>query len=192
MLRVQQQAVEREHEIAEDFRLKLSNINQNINKTKQSYEDRVSNLNREHKQTIEKLREEHQSEIDAIKSELHRTFDIENEAQTKYYLQTIEDLKREHQDLLLQRRNQEMTQDELGQEYLKQKVQLEKQIQLFQDQIEQMKVKSELELNEQKDALESKINEYKQLENEFEQYKLVFNANSNDLSELNQQVNEHK
>ncbi|CAF4425317.1 unnamed protein product, partial [Rotaria sp. Silwood2] len=187
VLRIQQSSIEHEHEIAEDFRLKISNLKQNIHQIKQTYDERVSNLNKEHKQTFEKLHEEHQLEIDNLKSELKHLFDIENEAQTKYYLQTIEDLKREHNDLLNKQKHQQMTQNELGEEYLKEKNQLEKQIKLFQDQIEQINIKSQLELNEQKNQLDIKINEYRQLQNEFEQYKLNFNANSSDMTEINQQ-----
>ncbi|CAF1625285.1 unnamed protein product, partial [Rotaria sp. Silwood1] len=188
LLRIQQSSIEHEHEIAEDFRLKIAHLKQNINQIKQSYDERLSNLNKENKKTIEKLHEEHQLEIDNLKSELKRLFDIENEAQTKFYIQTIEDLKREHNDLLTRQKHQQMTQDELGQEYFKEKHQLEKQIKLFQDQIEQINIKSQLELSEQKNQLDIKINEYKQLYDEFEQYKLNFNANSSDMTELNQQL----
>ncbi|CAF3242252.1 unnamed protein product [Rotaria sp. Silwood2] len=188
VLRIQQSSIEHEHEITEDFRLKISNLKQNIHQIKQTYDERVSNLNKEHKQTFEKLHEEHQLEIDNLKSELKHLFDIENEAQTKYYLQTIEDLKREHNDLLNKQKHQQMTQNELGEEYVKEKNQLEKQIKLFQDEIEQINIKSQLELNEQKNQLDIKINEYRQLQNEFEQYKLNFNANSSDMTEINQQL----
>ncbi|CAF1184756.1 unnamed protein product [Rotaria sordida] len=188
LLRIQQSSIEHEHEIAEDFRLKISNLKQNINQIKQSYDERLSNLNKEHKKIIEKLHEEHQLEIDNLKHESKHLFDIENEAQTKFYLQTIEDLKREHNDLLTKQKNQQMTQNELGQEYLKEKNQLEKQIKIFQEQIEQINIKSQLESIEQKNQLDIKINEYKQLQNEFEQYKLNFNSNSNDMTDLNQQL----
>jgi hypothetical protein len=81
-----------------------------------------------------------------------------------------------------------MTQNELGQEYSKEKIQLEKQIKILEDQIEQIKSKSHLELIEQKNQFDIKSNEYKQLENELEQYKLNFKTNTNNLTELNQQV----
>ncbi|CAF1147212.1 unnamed protein product, partial [Rotaria sordida] len=54
--------------------------------------------------------------------------------------------------------------------------------------IEQINIKSQLELIEQRNQLDIKINEYKQLQNEFEQYKLNFNTNSNDMTDLNQQL----
>ncbi|CAF3932798.1 unnamed protein product [Rotaria magnacalcarata] len=188
ILRVQQTAMEHEHEIAEDFRQKISNMKQNINEIKQSYDERLSTMNKEQKQTLEKIREGHELEISNLKSELKQLFDIEAEAQTKFYLQTIEDLKREHNDLLMKQKNQQMTQAELGQEYQKEKTHLEKQIQMLQDQMEQIKLKSQLEFDEQKNQFDVKNNEYQKLQSDFEQYKLIFNANSNDMSELNQQL----
>jgi predicted nucleic acid-binding Zn-ribbon protein len=83
-----------------------------------------------------------------------------------------------------------MTQNELGEEFLKEKKQFEKQIQLFQEELEQIKTKYHLELIEQKTQFDIKSNEYKQLHNEFEQYKLNFNTNSNNMTELNEQVKE--
>ena len=115
-------------------------------------------------------------------------FDIENEAQKKFYLQTIEELKREHHDLLLKQKNEQMTQNELGEEYFKEKQQLEKQIDNLQNQIEQITVKSQLEITEQKNLCEMKFNEYKQLQEKFEEYKLYSNANSNNMTELNERV----
>ena len=190
LLRIQQSAVEREHEIAEDFRMKISKLKQDINQIKQNYDERLSNLNQEHKQAMNKLHEEHQMEIDNLKTELKQLFDVENEAQKNFYLQTIEELKHKHNDLLSKQKDQQMTQNELGQQYLKEKDHLEKQIKIFQDEIEQIKTKSQLELMEQKNQLTMKLNEYEQLQNEFEQYRVNFNANSNDITELNQQVKE--
>jgi hypothetical protein len=184
LLRIQQSSVAREHELAEDFRIKISNLKQEINQIKQTYDNRLGNLNKEHQQTIEKLNEKHQVEIENLRSESKHLFDIENEAQKRFYSQTIEELKREHNYLL----SKQMTQNELGQEYSKEKSQLEKQIKILEDQIEQIKTKSHLELIEQKNQFDIKSNEYKQLENEFEQYKLNFKTNTNNLTELNQQV----
>jgi hypothetical protein len=81
-----------------------------------------------------------------------------------------------------------MTQNELGEEFLKEKTQLEKQIEYLQNQLEQIQVESQLELTEQKNLLDIKSNEYKQLQNQFEQYQLNFNVNSNTTNELNEQV----
>jgi len=184
LLRIQQSSVAREHELAEDFRIKISNLKQEIDQIKQSFDNRLVNLNAKHQQTIEKLNEKHQLEIENLRSESKHLFDIENEAQKRFYSQTIEELKREHNNLL----SKQMTQNELGQEYSKEKLQLEKQIKILEDQIEQIKSKSHLELIEQKNQFDIKSNEYKQLENELEQYKLNFKTNTNNLTELNQQV----
>jgi chromosome segregation ATPase len=81
-----------------------------------------------------------------------------------------------------------MTQDELGEEYVKEKKQLQKQIEIHQEQIEQIKTTSQFELIEYKNQLDIKSNQYQQLQNEFQQYKLIFNAKSDNLSELNEQV----
>jgi hypothetical protein len=81
-----------------------------------------------------------------------------------------------------------MSQEELGQEYIKEKQQLEKQLEIYQQQIEQIQTKSQLELVEYKNQLDLKSTQYKQLQNEFEQYKLVFNTNSDNVTEINEQV----
>ena len=81
-----------------------------------------------------------------------------------------------------------MSQEELGQEYVKEKQQLEKQLEIYQQQIEQIQTKSQLELVEYKNQLDVKSTQYKQLQNEFEQYKLVFNTNSDNVTEINEQV----
>lgn len=159
-----------------------------MNQIKKIYDDRSVNLTREHKEILDKLHEEHRIEIENIKIELKQFYNIEIEAQNKFYLQTIEELKRQHQDLLQKEKTQQMTQNELGEEFLKEKFQLEKQIEYLQNQIEQIKIKSQLELTEQKNIFDIKSNEYKQLQNQFEQYQLKFNANSNDLNGLNEQV----
>ena len=67
--------------------------------------------------------------------------------QTKFYLQTIEDLKREHHDLLSKQKNQQMSQEELGQEYVKEKQQLEKQLEIYQQQIEQIQTKISIRIS---------------------------------------------
>jgi chromosome segregation ATPase len=189
LLRTQQSSIEREHELAEEFRLKISNLKQEITRIKKLYDDRLLNLNKEHKEILEKVHEEHQLEIDHIKSELKQCFDIETEAQTKFYLQTIEELKREHNDLLLKQTNEQMTKNELGEEFLQEKKFLEKQIEILQEQIEQIKSQSQFELNEQTYLFETKSNEYQQLQKEFEQYKFNVNTNSNNnMTELNEQV----
>jgi hypothetical protein len=189
LLRTQQSSIEREHELAEEFRLKISNLKQEITRIKKLYDDRLLNLNKEHKEILEKVHEEHQLEIDHIKSELKQCFDIETEAQTKFYLQTIEELKREHNDLLLKQTNEQMTKNELGEEFLQEKKFLEKQIEILQEQIEQIKSQSQFELNGQTYLFETKSNEYQQLQKEFEQYKFNVNTNSNNnMTELNEQV----
>lgn len=188
LLRVQQSSVEREHELAEDFRLKISKLKQEITQIKNVYDDRLLNVNKEHRGIIERLHEEHQIELDNIKIELKQIFDVENEAQKKYYLQTIEELKREHNDLLLEEKNKQMTQNEMDEEYLKEKKQLEKQIEFYQEEIQQIKYQFQLELNEQKNLFDMKSNDYQQLQNNFQEYKLNFNANSNSLTDINEQV----
>ena len=185
LLRIQQASVEREHELAEEFRQKISTLKKEINQIKKTYDERLASLNREHKEILSKLEEEHQIELENAKTELKQFFDIENEAQNKFYSQTIEELKRKHQDLLQKERHQQMTQDELGEEFLREKIQLEKRIEDLENHIEQIQVQSQLELTEQKNLFEIKSNEYKQLQYQFEQYQLNFNANSNDVSEVN-------
>jgi chromosome segregation ATPase len=157
-----------------------------MNQIKRTYDDHLANLNREHQEILSKLQDEHQIEIENVKTELKQFFDIENEAQNKFYLQTIEDLKRKHQDLLQKEKAHQMTQHELGEEFLQEKTQLEKRIEDLENHIEQIQVQSQLELTEQKNLFEIKSNEYKQLQYQFEQYQLNFNANSNDIGELNE------
>jgi chromosome segregation ATPase len=192
LLRVQQSSVEREHELTEDFRTKISTAKQEINQIKRKYDEQLSTLTREHKQALNSLQETHQLESDNLRSEMKHLFDVESEAQTKFYAQTIEELKREHKELLSKQKDQQMTQDELGQEYLKEKQQLEKRIKMFEDEIEQIRAKSQLELEVQKAQLETKTNEYQQLQKEFDQYKSSFKMTSNSLSEVHEQVRRRK
>ena len=188
LLRVQQSAVEHEHELAEDFRAKISTLKQEINRIKQIYDDQLTNLKCGHKQTLDELHEKHQMEVEKLKAEMKHLFDVESEAQTKFFAQTIEDLKREHNDLLTKQREQQLTQNELGQEYMKEKQQLEKRIQMFEDQIEQIQSKFQLEFTEQKRQLETKMNDYTKLQREFDEYKLHYKTNSSNLTEIHEQV----
>ena len=59
---------------------------------------------------------------------------------------------------------------------------------MLEDQIEQVKSKSHLELLEQRNQLDNKSHEYQQLQSELEKYKLSVKSNTNNLSELNEQV----
>ncbi|CAF1236405.1 unnamed protein product [Adineta steineri] len=186
--RIQQSSIERERELTEDFRTKISNLKQEINQIKQTYDNQLKNLSKEHKQILDGLNEKHQTDIENLKIESKHLFDVETEAQTKFYTQNIEELKRKYNDLLSKEKNQQMTKEELGQEYLKEKKQLEKQIKLFEDEIEQMKNKFQLDLLEQKNQYDMKSTEYKQLQDEFEQYKYSFKINSNNLTEYNEQL----
>ncbi|UJR27264.1 hypothetical protein I4U23_008559 [Adineta vaga] len=192
LLRIQQSTVEREHELSEDFRAKISTLKQEMNRIKKTYDDQLTKLKREHKETLDNLHEKHQLEIESFKKESKHLFDVENEAQAKFYSQTIEELKREHNDLLMKQRNQQMTQNELGQEYLKEKQQLEKRIQSFENQIEQIQSKFQLEFTEQKHQLEVKSNEYTQLQKDFEQYKSKYQVTSTNLSEFQEQLIKQK
>ena len=180
--------MEREHEIAEDFRSKLATIKRDINQIKHTYDDRVGDLHREQQQTLEQLRDKHQSEVEKIKDESQRSFTIEYEAQKKFYLQTIEELKRDHQELLSKQKNQQMTQEELGQEYLNERKRFEEQIQQLEERIEAMQSQADLLLAEERKRLEEKNDQLDRLRNEFERYKLTFNANSDQVTAINEQV----
>jgi hypothetical protein len=92
----------------------------------------------------------------------------------------------------LKEKSQQITQNELGEEFYREKKQLENQIELLKDQIKQIKSQNQLELIEQKTQFDIKSNEYKELQNQFEQYKLNFNTNSNNLTDLNEQVEKIK
>lgn len=186
LVRVQKSSVEREHQLAEDFRQKISALKQEIHQIKKIYDDRVVNLNHEHEEILAKLREEHQLELENMKKELEDLFHIENEAQTKFYLQTIEELKREHQDLLMK----ELNQNQLGEEFLREKQRWEEEIQSYQNQIEQIVTKSRLEGQEQQKLFEDQSDQYQQLQEEYKQYKSMFNTKSDNLDELNEQVEE--
>lgn len=188
LLRVQQASVEREHDIAEDFRSKLATIKRDINQIKHTYDDRVGDLHRDQQQTLDQLRDKHQTEMEKIKDELQRSFTIEFEAQKKYFLQSIEELKREHQELVSKQRNQQMTQEELGHEYLHERKRFEEQIQQLEERIESIRSQSDLALDEEKKRLEEKTDQLERLRNEFERYKLTFNANSDQVTALNEQV----
>lgn len=190
LLRVQQLSVDREHELAEDFRAKVSSAKQEISQIKRNYDEQLSSLTREHKRVVDDLQDKHQLDVDKLKSEMKHLFDVEHDAQAKFYAQTIEELKHEHSELLSKQKNQQLTQDELGQEYLKEKQQLEKRVRMLEDQLEQLRSKSQLELNEEKTRLEMKSDEYRQLQQEFDRYKSNFKATSSDLSDLHEQVRE--
>ncbi len=92
----------------------------------------------------------------------------------------------------MKEKSQQITQNELGEEFYREKKQLENQIELLKDQIKQIKSQNQLELIEQKTQFDIKSNEYKELQNQFEQYKLNFNTNSNNLTDLNEQVEKIK
>lgn len=159
---------------------------------KKVYDDRLLNTNKEHKEFLDKLHDEHVNELDQVKSELKKVFDIEQDAQKKYYLQTIEELKHEHEDLLLREKTHQMTQNELGEEYIREKRQYEQQIEFYQNEIQQIKQQYQLELNEQKILFERKSNDYQQLQNDYQEYQLNFNTNSNNVTEVNEQVSYQK
>ena len=78
---------------SEDFRLKISKVKQEINQIKKIYDERLLNLNQEHKQNLEKLHEEHQLEIDNLKSELKQFYDIETEASNEILFTNYRRLK---------------------------------------------------------------------------------------------------
>ena len=170
----------------------MSKVKQEIIQIKKVYDERLLNVNKEHKEIIEKLNDEHQLDIANVKSEFKNLFDIENEAQKKYYLQTIEELKHQYNDLLLKDKTEQLTKTELDEEFIKEKNQLEKHIEFLQNQIQQIQIKYQLEFDEQKELFNIKSNDYEQLQKQFEKYKLNYNANSNNLSELNEQVDEEK
>mgnify|MGYP001064342951 CR=1 FL=1 len=185
LLRVQQTSIEREHELAEEFRSKISNLKQEIGQIKKLHDQRIASLNGEHQEIITKLHDEHQIELDNLKSEFKHLFDVENQAQKQFYLQTIEDLKRQHDNLLNKDKDRDQTEQELNDDY-------QRKIQDLQNQIEQMQTKFQLEIDEERNLRVLKTNEYQQLKEQFEQYKLNYNAKSNDFSELNEQVEKTK
>ena len=188
LLRIQQSSVEREHEIAEDFRSKLSHIKREINQMKKVHDDRSAHLNQEHQDAIERLRDEHQLEFDKLKGDMRAAFDIESHAQKNFYVQTIEQLKREQHELLARVNTQQSTDHVLEEQYHRDKQQLEKQTRMLEEQIERVQEKSQAESLELNNQLDAQRSQYQQLHDDYEQYKSIFNAKSDHVTEMNEQV----
>jgi DNA repair exonuclease SbcCD ATPase subunit len=188
LLRIQQSSVEREHELSEDFRLKLSTIHKDINQIRKTYDNRLEDLQQKHDDRINRLRDEHQSTVETLKHDLQRTFTIEHDAQAKFYSQTIDALKREHERLLSAQNIQQMTRAELDDEYIQQRQQMANTISQLEQQCNDIRQESALALIDERSQLKTKIEQIEQLQHEFARYKEKFHVDTDHVDELNEQV----
>ena len=155
---------------------------------KRKYDERVQQLNKENKKHLDEINEKHENQLEQTKNDLQQTFQIEHQAQMKYYLQTIDELKRQHEQLLFEQKNQQMTQNELGEEFLVERQQFHEKIQKLEDEIDRIQRTSHSALDEEKRKFEEKNDEFQCLIKEFDDYKSSFKTDSDVVNRLNEQV----
>ena len=161
-----------------------------INQMKKVYDDRSEHLNQEHQDAMERLRDEHQLESDKLKGDMRAAFDIESHAQKNFYVHAIDELKREHHELLSRVNSQQSTDHVLEEQYRRETQQLEKQTRMLEEHIERVQEKSQVEALELKNQLDAQRSQYQQLHDDYEQYKSIFNAKSDHVTEMNEQVSD--
>lgn len=159
-----------------------------MNELKRKYDEHLEKLSNEKKEEIREIEEKHQSQIEATKTNLQQTFQIEHQAQTKYYLKIIDEMKIEHERLLNQQKSETVNKQQLDEEFLNERrrfVELEKRFDEF-------RAESAVLLDEEKTKFQRQIEENEKLRNQIELFKRDFLNESDHIGKLNEQIIEQR
>lgn len=174
LLKIQQASVEREHELAEDFRLKISQIKQEFQQIKRLGDERLVRSENDHRTEIERIQIEHRDEIERIQTNLQKTFAIEHEAQTKFYEEKLTKirLENERQTKLYEEKLEEIRRGNDGQsEFYEEKLEKlrdenENQKKFYEEQLTQVRLEHERFLLAERD--ERLVAEQRKFDDEIE------------------------